>query len=73
MEPHTIDSIIAAMEKTLEEQAGRKIFTLRCLEQPNKDELEIIVVFEDKEILMGKITIPVSGDLLGIRIQGNYI
>ena len=63
-----IDSII----KTLEQDTGKKIFTLRVLDHTT-EALEVLIVFDDKEILTGKIKVTTIEGKLAIRMQGNFI
>lgn len=62
--------------KTLEEQTGQKIFTLRVLDhqQETETDLPILVVFEDKSILRGEIIIQKTGKKeMAARVRGSYI
>jgi hypothetical protein len=77
------EEIAEIMIQELEQQTGKEVFTLRIVgEQSNA--LEAIVVFTDKSVLMGKITVGSAADVfnetdeavkgkLSTRIQGNYI
>jgi hypothetical protein len=66
------ENVIEALIETLEKEAGDKVFTLRITGESN-DWVEILVVFENKEILFGKFTVQTLGEKLACRIQGNYI
>jgi hypothetical protein len=61
-----------ALLQMMEQDTGKKIFTMRILEH-NEDGLESLIVFEDKNILMGKIKVTTIKGKLAIRMQGNYI
>lgn len=62
------------IRETLEKEAGQKIFTIRVMEDNPKDqELELLVVFEDKSILIAMIQIETHEENLAARIKGNYI
>jgi hypothetical protein len=79
----TDDEIADVMIQQMEQQTGKEVFTMRIVgEQSNA--LEAIVVFTDKSVLMGKITVGSAEDVFGetdeavkgklsTRIQGNYI
>ena len=63
-----IDSII----NMIEQDTGKKIFTLRVLDS-TPETLEVLIVFDDKEILQGIIRVMKGEGELAIRIQGNFI
>lgn len=65
---HAIDELL----KMMEEHTDQKIFTMRVLEQTKKG-LEVLVVFEDKSIMNGLISVKPFGGKLAMRVQGNFI
>jgi hypothetical protein len=67
-EEDLVDSLILMLEK----DTNKKIFTMRILEHA-PDGIETLVVFEDKNIMMGKISVGSMKEKLAIRLQGNYI
>ena len=56
----------------LEQETGKKIFTIRILDHTNEG-LETLIIFEDREVLMGMIKVGTIKGKMGIRVQGNYI
>ena len=69
-----IKEIIDTISSQLERESGQKIFTIAPLDNRDKpDELEMIVVFENRQILTALVTIDMSGDEIKFRIRGNYI
>ncbi len=67
-EADLVDSLILMLEK----DSGKKIFTMRILEHV-EDGLEALVIFEDKNVMMGKISVGSMQGKLAVRLQGNYI
>lgn len=63
-----VDSLIQMMEQ----DTGKKIFTMRVLEHTVQG-LDALIVFEDKSILQGQIKVGSIKGKLAIRMQGNYI
>jgi hypothetical protein len=63
-----LDSLLQMMEQ----DTGKKIFTMRVLEHTDEG-LETLIVFEDKQILMGIIKVGTIQEKMAIRMQGNYI
>jgi hypothetical protein len=63
-----MDSLLQMMEQ----ETGKKIFTMRVLEHSN-DGLESLIVFEDKQVMMGIIKVGSIKGKLAIRMQGNFI
>lgn len=63
-----LDSLLQMMEQ----DTGKKIFTMRVLEHTHEG-LETLIVFEDKQILMGIIKVGSIQGKMAIRMQGNYI
>jgi len=63
-----MDSLLQMMEQ----ETGKKIFTMRVLEHKVQG-LETLIVFEDKEIMMGMIKVGSIKGKLAIRMQGNFI
>ena len=66
------EKMIETIIKTLEQDTGKKIFTLRVLDHTTES-LEVLIVFDDKEILTGKIKVTTIEGKLAIRMQGNFI
>lgn len=66
------EEIIDAITRMLEEQTGQKIFTIR-VEQAEEDNLQAIVVMEDKSILKGFISVQTIDGKLACRMQLNYM
>ena len=68
-----VDSLI----QIIEQDTGKKIFTIKVLDIEDTDDglcgLETLIVFEDKEILKGRITITSVHEKLAIRMQGNFM
>jgi hypothetical protein len=70
------DDILRGIEETLEKETGQKIFTMRVMndrEQNNDIHLEVLVVFEDKSVLMNRIVVVTTDGKLALRMQGNFI
>jgi hypothetical protein len=63
-----VDELIAMVE----ENSGKKIFTMRVLDH-TEEGLESIICFDDKSILMGLIKVQGIQGKLALRLQGNYI
>jgi hypothetical protein len=63
-----IDTII----NMIEQDTDKKIFTLRVLDS-TPEALEVLIVFDDKEILNGVIKVLDGEGEMAIRIQGNFI
>lgn len=62
------------IHQSIEKEAGKKIFTIIFLgEKENVEELETLVVFEDKSVLNAVIFIQTIKGQLAARIRGNYI
>jgi L-amino acid N-acyltransferase YncA len=66
------EEIAEALTKMLEKDAGKKIFTMRIVGE-TQEGLEVIVIFEDKSVLMGIISVQTIQGKLAARIQANYI
>lgn len=67
----TIESII----KSIEKETGKKVFTLRIIEDEDepKNDIEVLIVFEDKNVMHAKITVQAIDGQLGCRVRGNFI
>jgi hypothetical protein len=63
-----IDSLI----QMIEQDTGKKIFTMKVLDH-TEDGLETLIVFEDKNILRGMIKIGTVNEKFAIRMQGNFM
>jgi hypothetical protein len=61
-----------ALMQLLEEETGQKIFTLRITGERDTS-LEALIVFEDKSILMGLITVQDHKGKWACRVRGNFI
>ena len=66
------EDFMDSITNMLEEDTGKKIFTLRVLDHTD-EALEVLIVFDDKEILTGKIKVTTIEGKLAIRMQGNFI
>lgn len=66
------EEIADALTRMLETDAGKKIFTMRIIGE-NEASLESIIIFEDKSVLMGKISVQTIKGKLAARMQGNWI
>ena len=66
------EDFMDSITNMLEEDTGKKIFTLRVLDHTD-EALEVLIVFDDKEILMGKIKVATIEGNMAIRLQGNFI
>jgi cell division GTPase FtsZ len=66
--------VLEVLTKTLEDETQSKIFTMRIrgLEEL-EDDIEALVVFENKKILMGRIFVTTYQGKFACRIQGNFI
>jgi hypothetical protein len=68
-----VDSLI----QIIEQDTGKKIFTIKVLDIEDTEDglcgLETLIVFEDKEVLKGRITITSVHEKLAIRMQGNFM
>ena len=69
---HDEKEIMEVLTKSLEEKTNSKIFTMRILGDL-EDEIEAVVVFENKKVLMGRIFVTTYQGKLACRIQGNFI
>lgn len=66
------EEITDALLNSIEEQTGKKIFTMRVINE-TEEGLDVIVVFTDKNILNGCISVQVIDGNLACRIRGNYL
>ena len=66
------EEIIETIINMIEQDTGKKIFTLRVLDS-TPETLEVLIVFDDKEVLTGKIKVMDEEGNMAIRIQGNFI
>lgn len=64
-----IDFLLA----NIEQHHGAKIFTIRVGEQQEDKSLDVLIVFEDRAILEGKILVSIKDGAPAMNIQGNYI
>lgn len=69
------EDVIDALTRMIEKDSEKKIFTIRVVgdELEEKNEIEVVIVFEDKEILWGFITIEEVNGKMACRIRGNYL
>jgi hypothetical protein len=58
--------------KMIEQDTGKKIFTMRILEHKTSG-LDTLIIYEDKSVMMGKIKVGSIKGKLAIRMQGNFI
>jgi len=58
--------------QTIEKDSKQKIFTLRIIGESDEN-LETIIVFEDRSVLMGKIKVEEIEGNMAFRVQGNFI
>lgn len=66
------EDVVEAITRSLEEGTKKKIFTFKVLDRMD-DNLESIVVFEDKSVLLANISVYTIDGNLACRMQGNYI
>lgn len=66
------DEIFDTVTTTVENETGKKIFTMRLLKDDDT-QLELIVIFEDRSVLNALLTIGREDGLLVCRFQGNWI
>lgn len=70
------DDILRGIEETLEKETGEKIFTMRVLNRPRQSDdnhLEVLVVFEDRSVLINRVTTLSTDGKVAIRMQGQFI
>lgn len=68
------DDVVESIINTLEKETGSKVFTMRVLEDKGFEEgFEMIVVLENKSVLMGLITVEKVNGKLASRIRMNYL
>ena len=68
------EEIADALLKTIEKDSGKEVFTLRIIgEMETEEALETVIVFQDKSVLMGKISVQDYQGKLAFRVQGNWI
>lgn len=66
------EEIAEALTRMIETDTKKKIFTMRIIGE-NEASLESIIIFEDKSVLMGKISVQQVKGKLAARMQGNFI
>lgn len=66
------EDIAEAIIRSLEQDADKKVFTIRFLNNLD-DGLETLIVFEDRTVLLGMVTVKEIKGKLACRIRGNYI
>lgn len=59
--------------KSLEKDTGQKVFTARVLESIDDENIEMLIVFEDKSVLMAFITVQEIDGKLATRLRGNFL
>lgn len=69
---HSHENIADAITRTIEQDASKKIFTL-AITGDNDEGLDVIIVFEDKSILLSFVSIMEHEGQLAARIRGNYV
>lgn len=72
------EDFVDCLIQHIEQDTGKKIFTIKVLDHVEDIEdvlcgLETLIVFEDKEIIKGMITITSIHEKLAIRMQGNFM
>jgi hypothetical protein len=68
------EEIGAAITQVVENQTDKKIFTMRTFDHEHlKNGLEVIVIFEDKTVMMGSITIYKKQEQIVARCKLNYV
>lgn len=69
------EDLVEAFHRMLETDTGKKIFTLRILEDHNDPDLgiEMLVVFDDKSILKGNLAFPDVFGSLALRMKANWL
>lgn len=72
-----MDSGIDHLLKSVEQQVGHKIFTIRIGETDKTNDTsalaDILIVFEDKSILEGQLIISFKDNTPAINIKANFI
>lgn len=68
------DDFIHSLITTLETEVGEKVFTMRILDTNDSEEgFDAVIVFEDKNILMGHFTVQSIKGKTAIRIRANFL
>ena len=66
------EELVDCLIKMIEQDTGKKIYTMKILDH-NDEGLDTLIVFEDKNIMQGKIKVGTIQDKMAIRMQGNFI
>lgn len=66
------DDFMISLIQTIEKETDKKIFTIKVLDDC-LDGFEALIVFEDKTILKGKISVGTYQGINAIRMQGNFM
>lgn len=66
------EELADALLQVIEQDSGQKVFTLRIIGE-FEDALDSLIIFEDKSVLMGKISVETIGGNPAFRIRGNFI
>lgn len=66
------DELGKELMKTVEQQTEKKVFTMRILGE-RENALDTVIIFDDKTVLMSKISVMEHEGNLAYRIQGDYI
>jgi hypothetical protein len=66
------EDFMDSLLQMLEQDTDKKIFTMRVLAH-TQEGLETLIVFEDKDILMGIIKVQTIQGKMAIRVQGDFI
>lgn len=72
------EDMAEAFHRMLESDTGKKIFTVRILEDFGNPEqgIDMLIVFEDKSVIRGNVSFPrenFGGLMCGLKFKGNLI
>ena len=66
------EDFVEELIKMIEQDTGKKIFTMKILDHTKKG-LESLIVFDDKNVMLGNIFVGTIKGKMAIRLQGNFI
>jgi hypothetical protein len=66
------EDIFETLTQLIEQETEKKIFTMRILDEI-EEWLEVLVIFEDKSMLLGKISVLTFFGNIACRLQAKYI
>lgn len=66
------EDVAEAITRTLEKETGKRIFTMRIIND-TEEGLETLVVFQDKSMIHGMVTVMEIHGQLACRIKADYI